>query len=207
MSEYISHNTNYEWVEVSTISEFLKLEKRFYDKTIEYDIPYESIYDLSSLEPKKTKSNDNPFPFDFSSEGRQMFTRWNWSYPNRINLRSKTFSIKYEKSLSTVERLLLSNFQKKYLYHAITDILDSLKSQPTERDNLLAILYSVVLSLQNNFSIDFFDIWIEEIYMHKTSKSNKFLTNNTLNVEPFSYITIKLVYSKKLFPKKPEAFW
>ena len=155
----------------------------------------------------RKKAIRNEYPFEFSSEGRQTFTKWNWSYPNRMNLRSKTYSIKYEKSLSTVERLLLHNFQKKYLYHAITDILDSLKSQPVERDNLLAILYSTVLSLQNNFSIDFFDIWIDEIYIHKISKNNKFLTNDTLHLEPFSYITIKLVYNKKLLPKKPEAFW
>lgn len=166
---------------------------------------YKSLGNEARLQQKKT--DDNPYPFDFSSEGRQTFTTWNWAYPHHKNLRSKTYSIKYEKSLSPMERLLLNNFQKKYLYHAITDILDSLKSQPIECDNLLAILYSVVFSLQNNFSIDFFDIWIDEIYMHKMSKSNKFLTNDTLNVEPFSYITIKLIYNKKLLPQKSEAFW
>ncbi|QXE46120.1 hypothetical protein IV203_000042 (plastid) [Nitzschia inconspicua] len=168
---------------------------------------YKSLVNEARLQQERTSLKDTPFPFDFSSEGRQTFTRWNWSYPNRNNLRSKTFLIKYEKSLSAVERLLLYNFQKKYLYHAITDILDSLKSQPIERDNLLAILYSAVISLQNNFSIDFFDIWIDEIYIQKTSKRNKFLTTDTFNVEPFSYVTIKLVYNKKLLPKKPEAFW
>ena len=171
---------------------------------------YKSLLDEAKSQQKKINLKDDQiksFPFDFQSEGRQMFTRWNWSYPNRMNLRSKTFSIKYEKPLSTVEKLLLHNFQKKYLYQAITDILDSLKSQPLERDNLLAILYSIVLSLQNNFLIDFFDIWIDEIYTHTLSKSNKFLTNGNLNLEPFSYITIKLVYNKKLLPKKPEAFW
>jgi len=168
---------------------------------------YKSLVNEARLQQERINLKDPPFPFDFSSEGRQIFTRWNWSYPNRNNLRSKTFLIKYEKSLSTVERLLLNNFQKKYLYHAITDILDSLKSQPIERDNLLAILYSAVISLQNNFSIDFFDIWIDEIYIQKMSKRNKFLTTDTFNLEPFSYVTIKLVYNKKLLPKKPEAFW
>lgn len=171
---------------------------------------YRSLLKEARLEHERTNLNDDqvkPFPFDFLSEGRQTFTKWNWSYSNRMNLRSKTFSIKYEKSLSTVEKLLLHNVQKKYFYHAVTDILDSLKSQPSERNNLLAILYSIVLSLQNNFSIDFFDIWIDEIYTHKTSKRNKFLTNKNSNFEPFTYITIKLVYNKKLLPKKPEAFW
>jgi hypothetical protein len=54
-----------------------------------------------------------------------------------------------------------------------------LKSNPIERDNLLAILYSPVLSLQNNFSINFFDIWIREIYINEISKVNKFLNNDS----------------------------
>lgn len=202
-----------------------KIYRSWYDVTVghkyieqgqEYD-PVETKVEIYKLwkeiivgrEEINSNSNDGDgkFPINFPSEGRQTFTRWNWSYPNRMTLRSKTFSIKYEKSLSAVEKLLLQNVQKKYLYHAIHDILDSLKSQPLERNNLLAILYSIVLSLQNNFFIDFFDIWIDEIYTHKISKRNKFLTDNNSNFEPFTYITIKLVYNKKLLPKKPEAFW
>jgi hypothetical protein len=169
---------------------------------------YRSLIKETIFQHERTDFNtDSPYPFDFSLEGRQTFTRWNWSYLNRINLRSKTFSIKYEKSLSALEKLLLHNLQKKYLYHGITDVLDFRKSQPLESNNLLAILYSTVLSLQNNFSIDFFDIWIDEIYTDKISKYNKFLTNKNSNFEPFTYITIKLVYHKKLLPKNPEAFW
>jgi hypothetical protein len=169
---------------------------------------YRSLVNEARFQHEKINLNtDLPYPFDFSLEGRQTFTRWNWSYLNRINLRSKTFSIKYEKSLSALEKLLLHNLQKKYLYHAITDILDFMKSPQLEGNNLLAILYSIVLSLQNNFLIDFFDIWIAEIYTDKISKSNKFLTNKNSNFESFTYITIKLVYHKKLLPKKPEAFW
>jgi len=168
---------------------------------------FRSLLKEAKLQSERTNSNDDLFPFDFSSEGRQTFTRWNWSYSNRMTLRSKLFSIQYEKPLSTVEKLLLHNIQKKYLYHAIQDILDSLKSQPLERNNVLAILYSIVLSLQNNFSIDFFDIWIDEIYTHKISKRNKFLVDKNSNFEPFTYITIKLVYNKKVLPKKPDAFW
>lgn len=165
---------------------------------------------LKRLEQGTDNSNDDspkPVNLDLPSEGRQVFTRWHWSYPNQRNLRSKTFSIKYQKSLSTIDKILLNNFQKKYLYHAIDDILYSLKSKPRERDNLLAILYSPVLSLQNNFSIDFFDIWIDEIYINKVYKKNKFLTNCNSNFESCSYITIKLVYNKKLLTKKPESFW
>lgn len=156
------------------------------------------------------RATENPPPvfLNLPSEGRQNFTRWRWSYPNStINLKSKTFFIKYEKPLSTIDKLLLNNFQKKYLYHAIEDIHSILKFQSIQRDNLLAILYSSVISLQNNLSIDFFDIWIDEISINKVSKSNKFLATHHKSLEPFSYITIKLVYSWKPLPKKMESLW
>lgn len=169
-----------------------------------------SIVKDALSQQEATNSNENPCQFDsgdLPSEGRQIFTRWHSSYPNKIQLRSKTVSIRYEKPLSTVEKIILNNFQKKYLYHAIDDILSTFKSKPRERDNLLAVLYSPVIYLQNNFSIDFFDIWIDEIFIQQLSKGNKFLTNGDSNLEPFRYITIKLVYHKKLAAKKTESFW
>ena len=140
-------------------------------------------------------------------EGRQVFTRWTHSYPNLNEIKSKTFYIKYDQELPVVNKIMLNNFQNKYLYHVIDDIMYSLKSKPTERDTLLAIIYSPVLYLQNNFSIDFFDIWIDEIYIHQESKVNKFLAKNIPNLEPFSYITIKFLYTTKLPVKKPEPLW
>ena len=140
-------------------------------------------------------------------EGRQSFTRWTHSYPNLNEIKSKTFYIKYDQELSVVNKIMLNNFQNKYLYHVIDDIMYSLKSKPIERDNLLAIIYSPVLYLQNNFSIDFFDIWIDEIYINQESKVNKFLAKNIPNLEPFSYITIKFLYTTKLPVKKPEPLW
>jgi len=119
----------------------------------------------------------------------------------------QTFQIRYDKKLSTVAKLVLNSFQKKYIYYAIDDILYSLKSNPSERDNLLAILYSPVLSLQNNFSINFFDIWIHEISINEVSKINKFLKNDSSNFEQRSYITIKLSYKTPLPLKKPDSLW
>jgi hypothetical protein len=144
---------------------------------------------------------------DLPYEGRQLFTRWIHSYPNINKINLKTFYIKYENELSVVNKIMLNNFQNKYLYHVIDDIMYSLKSKPIERDNLLAIIYSPVLYLQNNFSIDFFDIWIDEIYINQESKVNKFLAKNIPNLEPFSYITIKFLYTTKLPVKKPEPLW
>lgn len=140
-------------------------------------------------------------------EGRQLFTRWTHSYPNSNEIKSKTFYIKYNNELSVVDKVMLNNFQNKYFYHIIDDIIYSLKSKNVEQDNLLTILYSPVLYLQNNFSIDFFDIWVDEIYINQQSKVNKFLAKNNSNLEPFSYITIKFLYTTKLPVKKPEPLW
>ena len=135
------------------------------------------------------------------SEGKPL------QYPKPDEGISKTFQIKYDKKLSPIAKLILNSFQNKYIYYAIDDILYSFKSNPKERDNLLAILYSPVLSLQNNFSINFFDIWIQEIYINEISKINKFLKNESSNVEQLSYITIKLFYKIRIPVKKPDSLW
>jgi hypothetical protein len=51
------------------------------------------------------------------------------------------------KELSSTAKFILNSFQNKYIYYAIDDILYLLKSDPIERDSLLAILYSPILSL------------------------------------------------------------
>ena len=143
---------------------------------------------------KKRKSTNR-------SEGKPFF------YPSSMELTSKTFQIKYEKQLSCVARFLLNSFQNKYLYYAIDDILYVLKSNRKERENLLALLYSPVLSLQNNLSINFFDIWIQEIYINEVSTTNKFLKTYSKNFESSNYITIKLLYRTKVPVKKQKSLW
>jgi hypothetical protein len=133
------------------------------------------------------------------SEGKPL------QYPNDIT--SKTFQIKYEKRLSSIAKVILNSFQNKYIYYAIDDVLYLLKANPAERDNLLAILYSPVLSLQNNFSINFFDIWIREVYIEEIPKVNKFLTTDSPTSGQFSYITIKLLYKTRVPVKKQESLW
>lgn len=119
----------------------------------------------------------------------------------------KVFQIKYKKQLSSVAKLILNSFHNKSIYHAIDDILYSFQSNSIERDNLLTILYSPILSLQNNFSIHFFDIWIDEIYINEVSKVNKFLSKDSSNFEQFSYITIKLLYQTRIPTKKQDSLW
>ena len=135
------------------------------------------------------------------SEGKPL------QYPSLEEISSRTFQIKYEKKLSATAKFTLTSFRNKYLYYAIDDILYLLKSNPVERDNLLTLLYSPILSLHNNFSINFFDIWIHEIYINEISKVNKFLTNDVQNVEQFSYITFKLLYKTRIPIKKQESLW
>jgi hypothetical protein len=128
-------------------------------------------------------------------------------YPESNEITSKTFQIKYEKKLSLTAKFILNSFQNKYIYYAMDDILYLLELNSLEREDLLAILYSPVLSLQNNFSVNFFDIWIRDIYIDEISKVNRFLNNNSKIPEQFNYITIKLFYKTKVPVKKQESLW
>ena len=135
------------------------------------------------------------------SEGKPL------QYPKPNEIISKTFQIKYDKKLSTTSKFILNSFQNKYIYYAIDDILYTFKSSSAERNNLLAILYSPILSLQNNFSVNFFDIWIREVYIEEVSKTNKFLIKDLQPLNQFSYITIQFFYKTKVPVKKQESLW
>lgn len=143
---------------------------------------------------KKRKSNNR-------SEGKPL------QYPKPSELKSKTFQIKYHQNLSLTAKFILNSFQNKYIYYAIDDILYSLKSNPIERDNLLAVIYSPIISLQNNFFVNFFDIWIRDVYINEVSKTNKFLTKDSKNLNKVTYITIKLFYKTRVPVKKQESLW
>lgn len=143
---------------------------------------------------KKRKSNSR-------SEGKPL------QYPKPSELMSKTFRIEYNEKLSLAAKFILNSFQNKYIYYAIDDILYSFRSNPIERDNLLAVLYSPILSLQNNFLVNFFDIWIRDIYIDEISKTNKFLKKDSENLYKVTYITIKLFYKTRVPIKKQESLW
>nr|WDD39258.1 hypothetical protein [Gomphonema parvulum] len=143
---------------------------------------------------KKRKSNSR-------SEGKPL------QYPKPSELTSKTFRIEYNEKLSLAAKFILNSFQNKYIYYAIDDILYSFRSNPIERDNLLAVIYSPILSLQNNFLVNFFDIWIRDIYIDEISKTNKFLKKDSENLYKVTYITIKLFYKTRVPIKKQESLW
>lgn len=135
------------------------------------------------------------------SEGKPL------QYPKSNEIASKTFQIKYPTQLSLTSKLILNSFQNKYIYYAIDDILYISRCSTLERDNLLAILYSPILSLQNNFSVNFFDIWIRQVYIEEVSKSNKFFKNGFKTLNPSTNITIQFFYKTRTPSKKQESLW
>ena len=110
----------------------------------------------------------------------------------------KTFNVKSEKTLSPLAKIILQSVQFKHFYYVRDDICYLLKSKPIERDFLLQALYSTVISLQNNLSINFFDMWIYEIYINKVSIHNKFMSHKSQNLEPGEYLTNKLAYGNSI---------
>jgi len=121
----------------------------------------------------------------------------------------KTFQLNYKLPLPKTSRDILNSFSNKYIYYAIDDILYLLDSNPIERDNLLNILYSCMVSLHNEFSISFFDIWIDSIYFNDICETNRFLKSQIVKNNQTSnlIISVKLHYFKRIPIKKPEPIW
>lgn len=128
-------------------------------------------------------------------------------YPDPPGLFSKTFQIRSQKNLSLTTKSILNNFKNKYIYYAIDDILYMFNSSIEERDYLLEILYSPLLSLHNNFSINFFEIWISEIYIAQLGKSNRFLNSKHKILDQETIINLKLLYKIPIARKKQESIW
>ena len=114
----------------------------------------------------------------------------------------KTFNVKSEKNLSSLAKLILKSVQYKHFYYVRDDISYLLKSNPIEQEFILDALYSMAISLQNNLSINFFDMWVYEIYINKISNYNKFINKKYQNLESGEYLTIKLAYSMNVFQEK-----
>ena len=148
---------------------------------------------------------------DFSiTKKRKLSTRSEgkpFQYPNSGEIKCKIFQIKYDNKLSLIAKFILNSFQNKYIYYGIDDILYQFGLDSNEYETLLAILYSPVISLQNNYSVNFFDIWVSEIYIEENSKPNKFLTNEFQTFSQFTYITVKFFYKTKVPTKKQESLW
>ena len=114
----------------------------------------------------------------------------------------KTFNVKSERKLSPLAKLILQSVQFKHFYYVRDDIAYLLNSNPLERDFLLQAFYSIILSLQNNSSVNFFDMWIYEIYITTVPVNNKFLNEKSQSLESDKYITIKLAYGSSVSQEK-----
>lgn len=128
-------------------------------------------------------------------------------YPDFKKSRLKIFRIKYDKNLSSTAKLVLNSFSEKFIYYAIDDILYREELDSIEKKNLLTILYSSISSLHNNFSINFLDIWVWDIYIEEIPKTNKFFSNDFKIFEQGSLITIQLLYKIPIPVKKQEPLW
>jgi hypothetical protein len=135
------------------------------------------------------------------SEGKPL------QYPKSDEVKCKTFQIKYDGKLSLLAKFILNSFQNKYIYYGIDDVLYQFGLNSNEYKTLLAILYSPIISLQNNYSVNFFDIWINEIYIKEGSKPNKFLTSEEQTLSQFTSITLKFFYKTKVPTKKQDSLW
>ena len=81
------------------------------------------------------------------------------NFPKHFHI--KTFNVKSEPMLSPLAKSILQSVQFKHFYYVRDDIDYRLRSHPMERDFLLQALFSIVISLQNNLSINLYKI----IYM------------------------------------------
>lgn len=123
------------------------------------------------------------------------------------NFQIQTFNVESDIQLSPITKTILKSFNYKLYYYVIDDLFYLLKSYPNERDYLLKILHSSVIFLQNNFYVNFFDIYVYQINIDQTSNFNRFLNQQSNSCKNSVHITIKLAYQVKTISKKVEASW
>ena len=147
------------------------------------------IFSLTKKTRKKRRTEGRPLKYPVFDDDNSKVT---------------VFQVLFNHDLTLETKFILTSFQRKYLYHAIDDILYTLNLDLNERKKLLEILYAPVLSLQNTFSIDFFDIWIHDLCIKKLSKSNRFLIGNS---QSLYQIKIKILYKIKSPPSVQQPLW
>jgi len=119
----------------------------------------------------------------------------------------KTFSVKYNKELSKRAKIVLQSFKLKFYYYVIDDILYFLKSDSNECNCLLEILNSTAIFLQNNLSVNFFDIYVYDIQVNEISKTNRFTRGEQETVKISNTITIKLAYQVQPLEEILDTTW
>lgn len=116
----------------------------------------------------------------------------------------KIFKVRYERKLSSFEKLVINSFRNKYIYYAIDDLNLILRSKQMKHNELLTMLYSLMTSLQNTKSINFFDIWIDNIYIKEKVQINRFLKVNNMYT---TWVTVNICYKSQSPKRKPRILW
>lgn len=128
------------------------------------------------------------------------------AYPNnRIKSEKKfikIFQMDYYDNISSLTKDILNTCQNKYIYYVIDDIKQITNIQ--EQQKLLKFLYSSMISLHNDFSINLYDIWIDQINLNYIPTYNKFSKDTA---QYFTSIKLKLYYRTRLPIKKAEPIW
>jgi len=100
---------------------------------------------------------------------------------------------------------VLKNLRKCSFYKSV-EILSNL-SNNIERTFILQIIYSAVTYAENNHYANLLKVWIDNIYIKKVVRSNKFLNKNPGKLENDYYIILNLGFEYKAFPVKKESIW
>ena len=119
----------------------------------------------------------------------------------------RTFTIKCNRKISKRAKILLQNIKLKVYYYVIDDILYFLKSDTDESEYLVQVLNSTAIFLQNNFCVNFFDIYIYDIQVNDISKFNRFTNNPNESFKSSNNIIIKLAYQVKPIEKMFDTTW
>ena len=119
----------------------------------------------------------------------------------------KTFTIKCNRKISKRAKILLQNIKLKVYYYVIDDILYFLKSDRDESEYLVQVLNSTAIFLQNNFCVNFFDIYIYDIKVNDISKFNRFTNKPNESFKSSNNIIIKLAYQVKPIEKMLDTTW
>ena len=123
------------------------------------------------------------------------------------NFKIKTFNIKYDREISKHVKVILESFKLKFYYYAIDDISYSLKYDETESKYLIKILNSTAIFLQNNFGVNFFDIYIYDIQVDETPKINRLTDSQEGSFKISNNLIIKLAYQVKAVQESIDRTW
>ena len=119
----------------------------------------------------------------------------------------QTFTVKYDKKLSSQIKSVLETWKGKAFYYANEDLLYLLKTNHIEQDFFLKILHSMVIFLQNAISASFFDIYIYDINITRMPRVKKINSRNIETIDMVEFITFTLKCSVTPPSEKPDLHW